>query len=489
MKHIKIAFTLTLTVVLSMVAVFLVEAYTTPIIDDYNERLANDALYSIMSEFDGTFEDVTSSYSLDDSSIVQIYEAGTEGIIYKASFQGFGSIITYMIGVSTVDSSVYGVVILEQNDTPGYGANIANPDYVLQFLGIEQELVKDGDIDGLTGASITTGSFFASLSNVITFHEVNFGGVVAPTEAEVRAEMMDDLFPGAAFTSVKDDYEASDAILNIYEAKIDGVLVGYAYLVEGVGAIAASGLPFEYYIGINLDKTYTSLRMYENNDTASYIAPYLEVEFGDTYDGVALGDESTIDGFTAATSQSRATIIQSTEYLMAYHITKVLGEVLNRPDPVDNANIFRAFDVLADSYTSIYSENVYQENILNVYELKDNLGTVIGYIYYGNSYGYGGEIQFAIGVDLTNTTDNFIILSTNETWDQAYPYSGGEVFPDTTWLQNYEDVTIASLFTDPLIDGISGVSTTTGTRGLDNGLIFAIESILQYHLDNIGGAE
>ena len=489
MKHLKIVIALTLTVTISMMSIFVVEGITTPIIDDYLQKLADEALYSIMSEFDGTFTDITEDYDLDGTTILEIKKGENEGIVYKASFQGYASVITYMVGVSLIDDTVYGLTIIEQGDSAGFGANIAVPEYADQFKGIAQEDLGNGDFDGVTGATITTGGFEGSLAKVMEFHSVTFAGGVVVSDEELRAGMMDDLFVGGVFTEVTGDHPTNDNILKVYEAKVDSVLVGYVYLVEGSGAVVAGGNSFEYYIGIDLDKNYTGFRMYENNDTASFAEPYLTDDFGDTYVNVALGSEDVIDAYTAGTSQTRATIISSTVSLMEYHIIDVLGEDLPRPAPPNDLAIINAFSGAITNLNEIYLDNPSNEYILNMYELTDENDIVVGYIYYGKGYGYGGEITFAIGIDILENTDSVVIISHNETWESAYPYTGTEVFPDTLWLQNYEGKTIASILADPGIDGEAGVSTTTGTRGDDNGLMFAFESILDYHLEFIGGAE
>lgn len=489
MKHIKIAFALTLTVMLSMLAIFAVEGVTTPMIDEYLQKLADEALYSIMSDFDGTFEDISADYNLNGTTILEVKKGAEEGIIYKASFQGYASVITYMVGVNLADDTIYGLSIIEQGDSAGFGANIAVPAYADQFVGMSREDLGNGDFDGVTGATITTGGFAGSLAKVMQFHSVTFAGGVEVSDEEVRAGMMNDLFDGATFTEVTADNTTNENIKNIYEAKVDSVLVGYVYFVEGTGASVAGGNPFEYYIGIDLDKNYTGFRMYQNNDTANYAEPYLSDEFGDTYVNVALGNEDVIDAYTAGTSQTRSTIISSNVSLMEYHLVEVLGEMLNRPDPVTNLGVVNAFSTVAANYNEIYIDNPYNESILNMYELTDASDAVIGYIYYGESQGFGGQITFAIGIDVLENTDKVVILSSNESWNNAFEYSGSEVFPDTTWLQNYEAATIASILADPGIDGIAGVSTTTGTRGEDDGLMFAFESILNYHLEFIGGAE
>ena len=111
---------------------------------------------------------------------------------------------------------------------------------------------------------------------------------------------------------------------------------------------------------------------------------------------------------------------------------------------------------------------------------------------------FGDKIEFAIGVDLTNTTVLIAILNDTETWDlaqehgyEAPVYTGSDGYwPDTPWLDGFEGETLATILdllassVETEIDSIAGVSITT------DGFREAIEIIAQYHIDeSIGGAE
>ncbi len=77
-----------------------------------------------------------------------------------SSDKGYGGKIRLLVGVDTL-GRIHGVVILEQHETPGLGARIAEEGFLSQFRGRDirntnWKVKKDGgDIDQITGATIS----------------------------------------------------------------------------------------------------------------------------------------------------------------------------------------------------------------------------------------------------------------------------------------------------------------------------------------------
>ncbi len=103
-----------------------------------------------------------------------VVEAGTTWTFYVArqggafagaafeavSDQGYSGRIRILAGVRP-DDAVHGIAILQQAETPGLGARIAEPAFLAQFAGrpaagTRWAVRKDGgDIDAITGATIS----------------------------------------------------------------------------------------------------------------------------------------------------------------------------------------------------------------------------------------------------------------------------------------------------------------------------------------------
>ena len=162
-----------------------------------------------------------------------------------------------------------------------------------------------------------------------------------------------------------------------------------------------------------------------------------------------------------------------------------------RPENIEvtNENLLLAFP-LGNTFTSIYTDYSYNENIGNVYEVYDAGSLLIGYVYYAQFVGFNldTQVSFVIGIDLNGNTNLIEIIDTNETWLDAENseysiYDGADgYFPDTPWIDSFEGVSILDLILNP-IDEIGGVSTTTGN------MLEALEEVFSYHLfELVGGA-
>ena len=101
MKHLKTILTLTAVVLISVVLIFFVEEVTSEVIETENFRLANLAKLEVLPGLTVDDElEYDTSYDFSNSAISGlIYNAGI-GYIYTVEFQGYSSIVEYMIGIN-----------------------------------------------------------------------------------------------------------------------------------------------------------------------------------------------------------------------------------------------------------------------------------------------------------------------------------------------------------------------------------------------------
>lgn len=128
------------------------------------------ALRSVLPEFNNNpVESVQLLKSEKAKDSVEIYsallnenEVGTA--IVGSSEKGFSGLIKIMVGFNT-DGSINNIAVLEQKETPGLGTKIKDEKFIRQFRGkhpstFNLKVKKDqGDVDALTGATITTRAF------------------------------------------------------------------------------------------------------------------------------------------------------------------------------------------------------------------------------------------------------------------------------------------------------------------------------------------
>ncbi len=100
---------------------------------------------------------------------IEIYAAFLDSIqtgtaVIAFSDKGFSGLVKIMVGF-TPDGNIKNIVVLEQKETPGLGTKIKDEKFIKQFRGkhpstyVLKAKKDQGDVDALTGATITTRAF------------------------------------------------------------------------------------------------------------------------------------------------------------------------------------------------------------------------------------------------------------------------------------------------------------------------------------------
>lgn len=133
------------------------------------ERKIN-ALKNVLPEFNNNpVEKVTLIKSELAKDSVEIYtgffnENQTGTAVVGSSEKGFSGLVKIMVGFNP-DGSIKNIAVLEQKETPGLGTKMKDKKFLRQFREKDPskfnlKVKKDqGDVDALTGATITTRAF------------------------------------------------------------------------------------------------------------------------------------------------------------------------------------------------------------------------------------------------------------------------------------------------------------------------------------------
>lgn len=131
------------------------------------------AVKLVLPDFDNNpvedFKMVKSEFAKDS---VEIYPAFKNGefvgaAVIGSSEKGFSGLIKIMVGFKP-DGTIQNIAVLEQKETPGLGTKMKDEKFLKQFRGknpstYKLKVVKDGgNVDALTGATITTRAFSES---------------------------------------------------------------------------------------------------------------------------------------------------------------------------------------------------------------------------------------------------------------------------------------------------------------------------------------
>ena len=105
------------------------------------------------------------------------------GYVFVTSSKGYGGDVQVMTGIST-DGQITGVVILEQDETPGLGANAEKESFRDQFkqavpengFTVTKSTAGEGEISAMTGATITTTAVTNAVNDAIAqYNEIKEG--------------------------------------------------------------------------------------------------------------------------------------------------------------------------------------------------------------------------------------------------------------------------------------------------------------------------
>ncbi|HPF33196.1 MAG TPA: RnfABCDGE type electron transport complex subunit G [Candidatus Sabulitectum sp.] len=168
----KLGFILMFIAVIAAVALGYVNSITEPVIAEQKEQAKLDAMIDVATSLAAgelTFDSLSvpgleNPYAPVDEtlSVVSVSDStGAElGYLFVAYGRGYSSTIQTMVAVD-LRGSVTGTTILFQQETPGLGANVSNPQkFLYQFpgeTGATLLLAKDGgSLDAITGSTITS---------------------------------------------------------------------------------------------------------------------------------------------------------------------------------------------------------------------------------------------------------------------------------------------------------------------------------------------
>jgi electron transport complex protein RnfG len=82
------------------------------------------------------------------------------GVAFKASGKGYSSTIETMVGMLK-DGTITNIKVLSQNETPGLGAAVAEPDFASQFA--HKNVQNLNEVQAITGATISSDAVIDSV--------------------------------------------------------------------------------------------------------------------------------------------------------------------------------------------------------------------------------------------------------------------------------------------------------------------------------------
>ena len=119
-----------------------------------NEDAAFSQMLELMMPGGAPFEEL--EYTGSDSSITAVYGAANGNYVVQTATDGFNGLVTCLVGVNG-RGQVISIAVTDLHATYNLGENaMHDADFLVQILGSSGELVVGDNIDGMTGATITS---------------------------------------------------------------------------------------------------------------------------------------------------------------------------------------------------------------------------------------------------------------------------------------------------------------------------------------------
>ncbi len=361
-RNIYIVSALLFVVVSCLAAVYAVDSFTAPIIEQqlfinvedarkniFKEDYPNASYNVVCSEF---YEsdyysdlDITDECNLGDldpgiasAGIIEVTEVISGGKVvaysYWAEASGYAGPIYYVIGIAMDENeTVIGLEVVSNSETPGLGDKIQDEEFTEDFDHKPATEIEAG-VDGVTSATphITNGAMQASVNQVIAYYRLTTQGRPASLgipDADLNALLALVGVTGATGESVYDNYEYNQKIGDVYAITKDGSIIGYVYYFEYTGQYSDK-IKIDYYIDVNNNAV--NFRFREDSAAETWedaaddgyngsqgtdfqTSPWLDLFRNTTVDQIlALGSSNTVAGVTNTTSKTISAFKAVAEY-------------------------------------------------------------------------------------------------------------------------------------------------------------------------------
>jgi Na+-translocating ferredoxin:NAD+ oxidoreductase RnfG subunit len=500
MKHFKIIFVLSLTVVLSMVGVYLVEGYTTPIIQARLNEATNAALLEFFPNADeaATYE-ITDQYP-EDPIITNIYlmpvNGEPAGVVYRGNFAGYQPGIEVLLALRLDSEEIIGMTVLRNSETAGRGKDmLESPAFLAQYQAVSLSNVRDNGVDMPAGTSapITLGGMNRSIRSMLIYHGVNFLGLEAPKEEtpeDIKERLLLTWF-GESATFTELPTEANVPILELKESSTGGFYLIATF--KGSGGPSGEGIT-EYMIGFD-GTTILGLEALTIGESPEYGGVYMnrndfKSQFIDI--GVEAFITEGLDAYTGATV-TRVAFDQALYQLLSYVQTNLLGFDEPTPRAIDD-EVMIALDDMFEG-VSFTNESIKSGSIYGVFtgRVNDVIEAVVYYIVHDNG-GITSPYNTLVNHSLvhinpaTGAIEELRVIRNNSSYTTHFPDSDKGVELDEVDMSFLQGISTVGEVSRDDFDVMSGASAEPGWDTMP-ALVKAIDQVLTYQQQHqIGGS-
>ena len=132
--------------------------------DITKDKIAEQEVAQVRGLLKEMFPNMT-SLTLENDIYAVLENDTTIGYGFVAVGTGYGGEISILVGLEN-KTTVKGIVIISQNETPGLGTRVAEEPFTSQFAGVAIDDVSfGGEIDAITGSTISSTAVVEAVRN------------------------------------------------------------------------------------------------------------------------------------------------------------------------------------------------------------------------------------------------------------------------------------------------------------------------------------
>ncbi|HII4429562.1 TPA: RnfABCDGE type electron transport complex subunit G [Clostridium perfringens] len=279
-----------------------------------NAKLSEDDLKEILPKAN-KLEDFAFEKN-EDSTISEVFQAKNgsenEGYIIKVSPKGFNGPIDMVVAIDK-NREISGVKVLSQAETPGLGAKVEESSFSEKFKGLTIEdnikIVKtspssQGEIQGITGATISSNAVSSGINDAISFYKENVLGEDLSKEKILNLSKIN--LEGDITELTIELEEGIDKVSIVSNGEKE---IGYAIEASEVGMYEEK--PIKFALGISTGGIITGVQIIDHKETAGL--------------GDLIEDENFLNSFIGVSSLDKLSVKENTNEIDL----SVYGEVVN----------------------------------------------------------------------------------------------------------------------------------------------------------------
>ena len=374
---------LILSAIFMVVGIFVVNAFTAPLIEEAKLQRENSLYFDVVPTANG-FESylplVTPPGSVR-SMVSMTQDAADFVLVYEATIKGWNDGIEFLLFVYADRPEIAGIRILSHNETVGIGDRLLeNTSFLDQFVNLSgQELLAQG-LDQISGTSapVTNAAIEEAVIEILTYHQEVILGEVDTTPPIIRILALPTTFNVG---SVEPNWEDYFVVTNKEE-----VTVSIDRGTLNMGIVSTS--PYEV--------------------TATFIDS---------------------DG-----NQAQASV-----YITIVAEEEVV-EIVNVEPSEERSDLFNELYPANTKLSDVTAVTSLIESVRNVYQIIQD-ETIISHVYEASVVGFyrNTPIQLLLFVQPSGAIDRLVILSSNDS--EGY----GELLVNSDYLQGFSGLTSSTL--------------------------------------------